>query len=265
MSLNLKTAGFMVYGYPNFTKNGYLSASKNFTDDLNEVNCEGKSFLVTGANSGLGKAVSTYLAGRKGTVHMVCRDEGRGKQAFQDIQEKTESKSLFLHICDISEQKAIHSFLKKFTEDFGKLDVLVNNAGVMLKNQERTSEGFCKVLATNTLSGYMLTNLLLPLLKKSEDPRVIFVSSGGALLEKLAIGTDYTLTSYTPEGNYAKTKRHQIDLCKEFSKLYPNIGFYSQHPGWSFRYRTTSRDYRTGLSKHTLCEGLEFRPFGARS
>jgi len=229
----LKTAGFMVYGYNNFTESGYALSSKNFTEDLTQINCQGRSFIVTGANSGLGKSVSTFLARSQGIVHMICRDEERGKVALQEIKQQTNSDSLHLHICDISEQKEIHQFAEKFKSDFGKLDVLVNNAGVMLRKQQTTSEGYDKVLATNTISNFLLTNLLLPLLEQSTDPRVVFVSSAGAFLERLAIGTDYTASPYNAEANYAKTKRHQISLCEQFAKLYPKIGFYSVHPGWS--------------------------------
>eukprot|EP01125_Pyxidicula_operculata_P014441 TRINITY_DN480_c0_g1_i4.p1 TRINITY_DN480_c0_g1~~TRINITY_DN480_c0_g1_i4.p1 ORF type:complete len:651 (-),score=134.38 TRINITY_DN480_c0_g1_i4:1129-3081(-) len=227
---------FLLYGLTFFTSSGYKSASKLFVEDLSQVDMKGKSVLVTGANSGIGMGSCKYFANQGATVHMLCRNEKRGQVALNDIKKSSNSEKLHLHICDLAEQKQIRDFVEKFEKDGHKLDILVNNAGVMLSSKSFTSEGFETTFAINTLSNFLLTTLLIPTLKKSDDPRVIIVSSGGMLTEQLKVRQEYDIqkgSSWSGRTAYARTKRHQLVLCKKFSEVYPFIKFYAMHPGWT--------------------------------
>lgn len=127
-----------------------------------------------------------------GTVHMVCRNKERGEKAQQDIIEKSKNENVHLHLADVSSFADIRSFAKRFLSSGAPLDVLVNNAGVLFHQKTNpSSEGVEITLATNMMGGFLLTNLLLPVLHKSSDPRVILVSSGGGLTEKLTIRASY--------------------------------------------------------------------------
>ncbi|NXE46820.1 DHR12 reductase, partial [Casuarius casuarius] len=201
-------------------RSGYESASKCFGPADVEVDVAGKSFLVTEANSG-------------GTVHMVCRNKERAEEAKGEIMTETGNQSIFLHILDIFNPKEIWNFAEKFKNEH-KLNVLINNAGCMVNQREFTEDGLEKNFATNTLGTYILTTALLPLLEKEADPRVITVSSGGMLVQKLNI-SDLQSVNGTFDGTtvYAQNKRQQVVLTEQWAKAHRNIHFSVMHPGWA--------------------------------
>ncbi|XP_064360954.1 dehydrogenase/reductase SDR family member 12 isoform X5 [Dromaius novaehollandiae] len=184
--------------YTSLFRSGYESASKRFGPADVEVDVAGKSFLVTGANSGIGKATAKGIAKRGGTVHMVCRNKERAEEAKAEIMTETGNQSIFLHILDISNPKEIWKFAEKFKNEH-KLNVLINNAGCMVNQRELTEDGLEKNFATNTLGTYILTTALLPLLEKEADPRV----------------------------------RQQVVLTEQWAKAHRNIHFSVMHPGWA--------------------------------
>ena len=157
-------------GLNEYTKAGYTRASRSFTPTALDVNLDAKSILVTGANSGLGKICAIEFASRGAHVHLLCRDAVRGGEARDEIIAKSKNSKVELHVVDISSMEQI----KKFSEAFeGKLDVLVNNAGVLMTERLVTSEGIESSFATNTLGTYFLTESLVQALERSEAPRVV--------------------------------------------------------------------------------------------
>ncbi|XP_064360952.1 dehydrogenase/reductase SDR family member 12 isoform X2 [Dromaius novaehollandiae] len=145
-----RRAVWFAKGLREYTRSGYESASKRFGPADVEVDVAGKSFLVTGANSGIGKATAKGIAKRGGTVHMVCRNKERAEEAKAEIMTETGNQSIFLHILDISNPKEIWKFAEKFKNEH-KLNVLINNAGCMVNQRELTEDGLEKNFATNTL------------------------------------------------------------------------------------------------------------------
>jgi len=234
-----RNISFIVYGLSNFTKNGYEKSQKFYNEKIEAFDLKGKKYMVTGANSGLGFCNSKFLAGRGATVYMICRNMERGEKAKEEIINETKNENVFMIVCDVSNQNDVRNMVDNFIKSGNELDVVVHNAGVMLEKKNETSEGLETTLATNTISGFLLTNLLMPVLEKSEDPRVIFVSSGGGLTEKLFVGEDYDKDlkgdKYNGMTLYARTKRQQIVLNELYSKKYKDskIKFYCCHPGWS--------------------------------
>ncbi|XP_054691593.1 dehydrogenase/reductase SDR family member 12 isoform X3 [Grus americana] len=193
-----RNAVWFVKGLREYTRSGYESASKHFNPADVEVNVAGRSFLVTGANSGIGKATAKEIARRGGTVHLVCRSKERAEVAKGEIVTETGNPNIFLHIVDISNPKEIWKFAEKFKNEH-KLNVLINNAGCMVNNRELTEDGLEKNFATNTLGTYILTTALLPLLEKEADARV----------------------------------RQQVVLTEQWAKAHRNIHFSVMHPGWA--------------------------------
>ena len=116
---------------------------------------------------------------------MVCRNKVTAGEAQQELMEASGNSNVHLHVLDISRPRDVAEFVKKFGEENSKLDVLINNAGCMVNTRETNSEGLDVNFATNTLGTFMLTEGLIPLLEQSDQPRVLTVSSGGMLVQKL--------------------------------------------------------------------------------
>ncbi|XP_029065603.1 dehydrogenase/reductase SDR family member 12 isoform X2 [Monodon monoceros] len=227
-----RSAVWFAKGLREYTKSGYESASKDFIPDELEVQVPGRAFMVTGGNSGIGKATAFEIAKRGGTVHLVCRDQNRAEGARGEIIRESGNQNIFLHIVDLSDPKTVWKFVENFKQEH-TLNVLINNAGCMVNKRELTEDGLEKNFATNTLGVYVLTTALIPVLEKEHDPRVITVSSGGMLVQKL--NTDDLQSERTAfDGTmvYAQNKRQQVVLTERWARAHPAIHFSCMHPGW---------------------------------
>jgi len=133
---------------------------------------------VTGANSGIGRETAIELASLGATVVLACRDQQKALSVVDEIHEQTDNLSVdFIHL-DLSDMASIRSFVKEFKSRYARLDILINNAGVVaIKEKTLTKDGFEVQLATNYIGPFYLTTLLLDVLKSSAPSRVINVSS----------------------------------------------------------------------------------------
>jgi len=138
---------------------------------------KGKICMITGANSGIGKATALGLAKMGATIIMVCRNKDRGEKALEDIKKEVENGTVDLMIADLSTQKAIHQLVKEFKERYQFLHVLINNAGVNLSRCVLTEDGIETTFAVNYLAQYLLSNLLLDVLQASSPARIVNVAS----------------------------------------------------------------------------------------
>ncbi|XP_031540437.2 dehydrogenase/reductase SDR family member 12 isoform X6 [Vicugna pacos] len=228
-----RSAAWFAKGLREYTKSGYESASKDFVPGDLEVQVPGRSFLVTGGNSGIGRATVIEIAKRGGTVHLVCRDQNRAEGARGEIIRESGNRNIFLHIVDLSDPKAIWKFVENFKQEH-TLHVLINNAGCMVNKRELTEDGLEKNFATNTLGVYVLTTALIPVLEKEHDPRVITVSSGGMLVQKLNTNDlQSERTAFSGTMVYAQNKRQQVVLTEHWARAHPAIHFSCMHPGWA--------------------------------
>ena len=149
------------------------------------MSMEGKICIITGANSGIGKATAIGLAKMNATIVMMCRSKERGEEAQKEIIELTGNKKMDLLLCDLSSQESIRKFVSEFKSKYQKLHVLINNAGVMLSKRGISVDGFEMNFAVNHLAPFLLTNLLLDALKKSAPSRIINVSSAAHRMAKM--------------------------------------------------------------------------------
>ena len=194
--------------------------------------------VCLGANAGIGFATALALAELKAEVHLICRSEEKCAQAKCKIIDLTGNKDVYCHTCDVSLQKSIRDFTEKFKGSVSKLDVLVNNAGCMPVERTITSEGHETIAATMLGGTMLLTDLLLPLLQKSSQGRVINISSGGAYSVAPNI-SDLDLKNVNYDGTlfYAVTKRNQIVLTEEWAARLRRgnipVMVTSMHPGWA--------------------------------
>src|SRR5262245_24668108 len=139
----------------------------------------GKTALVTGANSGLGLETSARLAAMGAGLVMVARDPGKGEAAVEEVKSKSGSKTVSLLVCDFASQKSIRALAEQVGRACSRLDILVNNAGSVNPTRELTEDGIERTFAVNHLGYFLLTNLLLDLLKKSAPARIVNVASVG--------------------------------------------------------------------------------------
>ncbi|KAK6486824.1 dehydrogenase/reductase SDR family member 12 [Huso huso] len=224
---------WLVKGLKEYTKAGYEAAAKHFVPGDLDVNLKGKSFMITGANSGIGKAAAIEIAKRDGTVHLVCRNKDRAEEAKREIIAQSNNENVHVHILDMSSPRQIWEFAENFKKE-NNLNVLINNAGCMVNQRELTEDGLEKNFATNTLGTYILTTALIPALKSAHGPRVITVSSGGMLVQKLNIADlQFEKGQFDGTMAYAQNKRQQVILTEQWSKQHTDIHFSSMHPGWA--------------------------------
>ena len=137
----------------------------------------GKICLVTGGNSGIGKESALGLARLNATVVIVSRDKGKGEAAVSEIRMKSGNENVDLLVADLSSMQSVRNLARAFLEKYSSLHVLVNNAGIYLPKRIVTVDGYETVFATNHLSHFLLTNLLLDRIKSSAPSRIINITS----------------------------------------------------------------------------------------
>lgn len=133
--------------------------------------------IITGANTGIGKETAIDLAKRGGRVYIACRDPIRGLEAQKDIQDISGSSNVHFLQLDLAQLESIRQFSKKFHAQESQLHILINNAGVMACPKAVTRDGFEMQIGTNHMGHFLLTNLMLDLMKQSAPARIINVSS----------------------------------------------------------------------------------------
>ncbi len=138
-----------------------------------------KTALITGATSGIGKATVLALAKQGLQVVLVARNLQKGQAALEEIRAKTGNSHVDVLIADLSSQQAIRQLADEFIGTYQRLHVLVNNAAVNLSKPSLTVDGLETTFAVNHLAPFLLTNLLLDVLKASAPARIINVTSSG--------------------------------------------------------------------------------------
>lgn len=138
---------------------------------------EGKTVLVTGANSGIGKAVAQELARKSASVIIVSRDMARGNAALQDIKEYSGSRDVHLYRADLSSLAEVENIASAFHRQSTPLDLLINNAAIVPAKRELSRDGLELQFAVNYLAHFYLSKLMIEFLQKSPEARIINVSS----------------------------------------------------------------------------------------
>ena len=212
-----------------FTNLGYLAHSRSFDSTLPRM--EGKTVLITGATGGLGLAAAHGLSSLGARLIIIGRSRPKIDTALETLSLNTIALQADLSL--LSEVKRLASHLLS-RED--RIDVLINNVGVLLPERETTTEGLEKTLATNLAGQFALTNTLAPLLVSSAPARIVNVSSGGMYAEK--IRPDDLQSNggrYRGATAYARTKRGQVILTEIWAGRLRGTGVvaHSMHPGWA--------------------------------
>ncbi len=136
----------------------------------------GKNCLITGANSGLGFAVSKKFARRGAHTILLCRDKERGEDAVHTIEQETPNASVDLMICDLASMESTQSFIRDFKAKYSKLDILLNNAAVMKRKRTITADGFEMMFQVNYLAPFMFMNAFVELLENGSSHQIINIA-----------------------------------------------------------------------------------------
>jgi dehydrogenase/reductase SDR family protein 12 len=220
---------------PGYTSIGYRI--RRHTWSAGELQpMDGKVVLVTGATSGLGLAAAEGFARLGASVRLLARNEERGERARETVVKRSGDGDVQISLCDISSLDAVRQAAARINAEEPRLDVLVNNAGVLPSKRMLSADGIELTFATNVLGPFLLTNLLIPLLETSESGRIINVSSGGMYTQRLQVD-DLQAARGNFDGAvvYARTKRAQVILTEIWAQRLQGTGVvvHAMHPGWA--------------------------------
>ncbi len=204
-------------------------------DDIGDLT--GKVALVTGANSGIGYETASALADHGAHVVLACRNPEKARRAFDDLENDLERSSLEILDLDLSDLSSVRRAAARFVSEHARLDLLVNNAGVMGTPYRQTSDGFELQMATNHLGHFALTGLLLDRLLTSERSRVVTVSSLMHRAGHLRLDDVAGNTPHNRWRTYGTSKLANLLFVAELSRRLEASGAptmaVTAHPGWT--------------------------------
>lgn len=191
--------------------------------------------VVTGANSGIGLETARGLAREGMRVLLLCRSRERGEAAVADIEASVPGAALELVVADLGLQADVRRAADDISARAPHLDVLVNNAGITVRTRELTTEGIDVMLAVNHLGPFLLTNLLLPVLRAGAPARIVTVASEAHKLGKLRLDDLQATRGYGLLGfpRYGETKLMNILFTRELARRIDGSGVTANclHPG----------------------------------
>jgi len=192
-----------------------------------------KTVLITGGNSGIGKATATELAAMGYQVVFVARNREKAEVVKKEIIASTKNENVDYILADLTSKKSVRECVGTFKKRYQKLDVLINNAGVCLPERRITVDGLEESFQINHLSHFMLSNMLLEELKKSDNPRIINVSSAGYSSGKFDPENLQSEKKFGSFSTYCDTKLLNILFSFELAERLKDTGITvnALHPG----------------------------------
>ena len=225
---------------------------------------DGKVVLITGGNAGVGKETAVGLAARGAHVVITSRNQQRGADAVADIRARSGNDAVEVMPLDLASIPSIHDFARDFLARSERLDVLIDNAGLVMGQRTETEDGFETTFGVNHLGHFLLTNLLLDRLRASAPSRIVVVSSHAqASAPGLAFDDLQSEHGYKPFDAYSKSKLANIYFARELARRLEgsNVTANALHPGF-----VASRFARDGDMGAMIGAGmLLVRPFAINS
>ncbi len=185
---------------------------------------KGKYCLVTGASSGIGREIALGLAKLGARVTMVCRDPSRGKAALEYVMDGSGNRAVELMLADLSSQGRVKELAMAYRSKHDRLHVLVNNAGIIMARRELSVDGIEMTFAVNYLACFMLTNLLLDLLKRGAPARVVNMTSSLHKAVRLDFDNLQGEKKYGRDLIYAQSKLADIIFTNELARRLEGTG-----------------------------------------
>lgn len=213
-----------------------MSATKWTAEDMPDQS--GRIAIVTGANSGLGFETTRGLVRKNATVIMAVRDLKKGAAAVENIRREFPDAKVELLQLDLADLDSVHRFADAFKQRYGRLDLLINNAGIMAIPQRQTKQGFEMQFGTNHLGHFALTGLLLPvMLGTPGQPRVVTLSSGLHRSGDLNFADLNWSEGYKPQKAYSRSKLANLLFTYELQRRLDAQGAKvlsdAVHPGYA--------------------------------
>ena len=208
---------------------------------------QGRTAVITGANSGIGYHTARELAARGARVILAVRDKDRGRAAKQAILEQTPKAKIRVEVLDLTSLASIGKFAERINKSLTKLDLLINNAGIMMVPLGRTADGFERQFGTNHLGHFALTAQLFDLVVSTLDSRIVTVSSlahrrGSPDLTDL----NWETRRYSKTQAYADSKLANLLFTYELARRLESADYMTMataaHPGYTI----------TNLQQHTV-------------
>jgi NAD(P)-dependent dehydrogenase (short-subunit alcohol dehydrogenase family) len=217
-----------------FDRSGYARHAARFDPTDLDVDLRGQVVLVTGATSGLGLASAHALARLGASLHLLVRDERKGREAQRAIRAASANRQVRVDVLDVADLASVRAFARRFEPE--RVDALVHNAGVLPAAREETADGIELTLATHVVGPFLLTALLQPRLERAPSARVVWVSSGGMYTQRLSLDdVRWTRRPYDGVAAYAQTKRAQVALARTWAEHLADtrVTVSAMHPGWA--------------------------------
>jgi len=194
---------------------------------------QGKTVLITGADGGIGRETTKALAKKGASIIMACIDLNDAKPLYEDIIEESGNKKIEMMQVDLASLSSIREFTKQFSKRYQQLNVLINNAGVYCAKRGETKDGFEKTMGINYLGPFLLTNLLLPLLKKTPEARIVNVSSNAYFQGKIDFNNLHLKKRYQGFKAYSASKLAIVLFTLELAERLKDTGITvnALHPG----------------------------------
>lgn len=212
-----------------FTNLGYHLHARHFDDADRDL--DGQVVVVTGGTGGLGLAAAKGMSRMGAHIVIVARSEEKLERAGKEM-----SGDHSLYMADLSLMAEVSRVADEIAQRGDRLDVLVNNVGVLFPERRETSEGLEATLATNLAGHFLLTHRLIPKLIEDSPGRIINVTSGGMYAEKIRPrDLQYEHGEYKGATAYARTKRGQVILTEMWAERLASTGVtvHAMHPGWA--------------------------------
>ncbi len=191
------------------------------------------AYLITGGTDGIGKATAARLARLGGTIVIVGKSEAESERASAEIRSSGSKSRVEYLVADLSSQDQVRMVAREVERRWARLDVLVNNAGIILPQRELSVDGVEMQFAVNYLAGFLLTNLLLRRLEYSGPARIINVASAVHLKGQIHFEDLSLEQGYTPRRAYAQSKLANVLFTYALSRRLHNMGITVNclHPG----------------------------------
>jgi NAD(P)-dependent dehydrogenase (short-subunit alcohol dehydrogenase family) len=197
----------------------------------------GRTILITGANSGLGLASTRALAAKGARVILAVRDPAKGERAAHAVRATASAADLEVRVVDLADLDSVRALAAGLVADHVRIDVLMNNAGVMMPPRQLSPQGNESQFAANHLGHFALTGLLLGQLRTDADPRVVVLSSTLHRSGRIHFDDLTGATSYSPTGFYAQSKFANtvfgLELDRRLKAAASPVRSVLAHPGYS--------------------------------
>lgn len=196
----------------------------------------GRTVLVTGANSGLGKAAAMLLARTGASVRLLVRSDEKGQLTRDDIVAETGNDDVAWYVADLTDLAQVRDVAARILDREPGLDAVIHNAGAMFPDRQTTADGIERTIALHVVAPHLLTTLLADRLAAASPGRVIWMASGGMYATPLTVEQLQSPDDYRPATAYARAKRAQVVLSRQWQRRVGDrrgIVFHAMHPGWA--------------------------------